>query len=305
MKKLIAFVLTLVMVLGVTAVAFANPGQNPNNRPGGAEMEFGDYTVRVTGGGNNLVIDILRDGAVVYPRVPRAGNGTFSQVFTTTSGHEIFINVRGNSLIGFSVTAPVPYVVKEYSFRQFVEYNQVDSLRGDWVEVVGSRAVVNVYSHDAHQYHMGQSSDPRTNNVTGNGARITEFNATTTLNFLYQFNYTEQFERIYEWVDVTVWSNGVREEVVREGSLHPYGDLVLGLPYLGEELNGSTEFSTSYSGSILLHMGNQGLPSTRYFSYANGAITVDIVLQNTGNPPSVLVLFTVDVNALTPVVVVE
>lgn len=102
MKKFVAVFLALVLAFALAGVAFANPGQNPNQRPGGATSEAAPFTVVVTGGGNNLRIDIVdAQGNVIYtPR--RAGNGSFGQTIDLGNvglyGFSIDIRVQGNSL---------------------------------------------------------------------------------------------------------------------------------------------------------------------------------------------------------------
>lgn len=216
MKKVLAVLLTLVLVLALPAAALANPGQNPNRNPGSPEVTSGNYTVRVTGGGNNLRIDILRDGVVVYPAVPRAGNGTFSQTFVTTSGHSIFIQVQGNSLRNVTVTPPAaicpaddyPYVVgTEYVWRFYKLGERLDSLFLGALEVVGSRNLTDlIVSSTFVEVNFSHIPDSE---ATGMGV-IAGFVATGTLNFSYIRNYLEQFERIYIQHNYNIMSDGSR-----------------------------------------------------------------------------------------------
>jgi len=106
-KKFVSAVLVVAMVFAMAVPAFANPGQNPNQNPGGASQDHFDglITVTVTGGGNNLVIRAINNHTGEVVIVPRAGNGTFSQTFIAF-GLEVSIQVRGNSLVGQSVNLP-------------------------------------------------------------------------------------------------------------------------------------------------------------------------------------------------------
>jgi len=294
-KKFVAICLTLILVLSLPVVALADPGQNPNQNPGAPEMTVGDYTVRVTGGGSNLRIDILREGEIVYPSVQRYGQGTFTQSFTTTSGKVLLIQVQGNSLVNVSVKPPSepcppapPYIVEQYSFRQFVRLNQVDSIFISITEVEGSREFVN---GNAVMYNW-----IRTNQIPGvsgmgviTGARITG-----TLLYEYVRNYLEQFERVYQWVDVTIWSDGTREEVVRSNSEHVYGDLQDGETYYTGPYSGSRAIVVS-GGNVVLHMGFQGGIHDRNADVTIEGFTVNFRLLNTGNPPSMIITI-MDVN---------
>lgn len=284
---------TIVLVFALAVPVFANPGQNPNRNPGSPEVTVGEYTVRVTGGGNNLVIDILRDGAVVYGRVSRAGNGTFSQTFTTTSGNEIFIQVQGNSLRNFTVTAPEVVIEREYSFYRFVELNQVASYFTGTSEVENSRE----FNGEAAKYNW-----IRSNNIPGvNGMGvITGARVTGTLTYEYVRNYVEQFERVYEWVDVTVWSNGNTVEVVREDSEHVRGGLVDGESYYTGPYDGSRAIEVTTDDVVVLHMGNgQSSEYSRDFISTVNGFTVELNLRNTANPPTIDVTITgYDVNTL-------
>jgi len=91
----IIFTIVLIAMVGTT---YGNPGQNPNQNPGSPEQAVGGVTVTVTGGGNNLVIRAICNATGESIIIPRAGNGTFGQVFEAF-GYEVGIQVRGNSLV--------------------------------------------------------------------------------------------------------------------------------------------------------------------------------------------------------------
>lgn len=297
MKKFVAVALVLVMTLGLTSLVFANPGQNPNRNPGAPEVQVATITITATGGGNNLVLRAINaDGAVQI--IPRAGNGTFTQTFAAF-GYTGTIRVQGNSLREVTITGfpappapPEPYVVREYSFYRFVRLNQVDSYFTGTSEVEGSREFVN---GAAVKYNW-----VRTNEIPGvngmgviSGARVTG-----TLNYQFVRNYVEQFERVYEWVDVTVWSNGDRDEVVREDSEHVRGGLVDGKVYSSDPFNGSRAIDVT-SEQVVLHMGHGQSDAYGRFVAIAGGFSLALELHNTGNPPTITVTITeVDLAAL-------
>jgi len=114
MKKLLVCVLIIALSLSLGVAALANPGQNPNFNPGAEIMtvntSIGPVVVEVTGGGNNLVMEVTWPGdSVTIGRgngfdVVRAGNGTFVQPVTIAVDgvvyYTIAIRVQGNSLVG-------------------------------------------------------------------------------------------------------------------------------------------------------------------------------------------------------------
>lgn len=102
MKKFISLVVAMIMLFALSASVIANPGQNPNQNPGSPTIAAGKYTISVTGGGNNLRIDVLLGKTVVHTPA-RAGNGTFNQTFVY-DGWEFFIQVQGNSLRDSKIT---------------------------------------------------------------------------------------------------------------------------------------------------------------------------------------------------------
>jgi hypothetical protein len=106
-KKLLTFTLTIVIILSLTTIAFASPGQNPNQNPGSPEQVVGGVTVTVTGGGNNLVIRAIDNATGESVVIPRAGNGTFSQSFEVF-GYYVSIQVQGNSLRSVEATSLLP-----------------------------------------------------------------------------------------------------------------------------------------------------------------------------------------------------
>jgi len=103
MKKFISILVALTMVLAMTTVAFASPGQNPNQNPGSPQKEVAGVTITVTGGGNNLVIRAIDNATGDSVVIPRAGNGTFNQSFEVF-GYEVAIQVQGNSLKNATAT---------------------------------------------------------------------------------------------------------------------------------------------------------------------------------------------------------
>jgi len=100
-KKTLAFLLALAMLFSMTTVAFANPGQNPNQNPGGPRLVIDNVLVELVGGGNNMRFYV--DGELQV----RAGNGTFIQL-VTINGIDYAVQVRGNSLVGYERLTP-PY----------------------------------------------------------------------------------------------------------------------------------------------------------------------------------------------------
>jgi len=108
MKKIRFLALTLVAILAMGAVVMANPGQNPNQNPGGPEMDLGAVTITVTGGGNNLVIRAIHNETGATVIVPRAGNGTWTQSFTVFTFYDVTIWVQGNSLVRYAIVDNTP-----------------------------------------------------------------------------------------------------------------------------------------------------------------------------------------------------
>lgn len=287
MKKTIITIAALIMVFALAIPVLANPGQNPNRNPGSPEMISGSYTVRVTGGGNNLVIDILRDGVVVYPRVPRAGNGTFSQTFTTTSGHVIFIQVQGNSLRNATVTAPEPvvYIVEQYSRWNFVRYNRIASRFVGTTEVEGTREFApNLV--EAFEARRCNEIPGVNGNAVISGARVTG-----TLSYQYERNYVAQEEAIYELVDVTVWSNGARTYAVRPGYEHIVRYVLDRHSYPIGPFDGTRAIDVA-GGDFILHMGHGQSDAHGRFITVLGAFNLTMELLNTGNPPTITVTLT-------------
>jgi len=98
MKKLLAILLTLSLTFGMASVVFANPGNNPNQNPGGPQLTTTcGVEVNVIGGGNNLRFEVYFNGQRV--EVTRNGNGTFEQRIDVSEDHYVIVYVQGNSLV--------------------------------------------------------------------------------------------------------------------------------------------------------------------------------------------------------------
>lgn len=279
MKKFVTIILALVLAFALSVAAFANPGQNPNRNPGSPEVQVATITITATGGGNNLILRAINADGVVQI-IPRQGNGTFTQTFEAF-GYSGTIRVQGNSLREVTITgwpappAPARYIVDEYAFYQFVDLNQVASKFTGTSEVAGSRTLVglNVSSTfvEVNFSHIPDSA------ATGSGV-LAGFTASGTLNYQFVRNYLEQFERIYEWVDVTVWSDGARDEVVREDSEHVRGDLEDGDEYTSDPFDASRAISATGDNTVrLTRGGGQGYLRGDAIS---GAFTVGLYIAN-------------------------
>jgi hypothetical protein len=242
----------------------------------------GGVTITVTGGGNNLVIRAICNVTGDSFVVPRAGNGTFAQPEFYAFGYMVSFRVQGNSLVRGSVDyAPVnngPYVVNEYSFYQWVRNDAVTSL------FLGSD-VVNLEFNNGSADMYGWVRSNEIPGVSGQGV-ITGASVTGTVEFRYTRDYLEQLQRVYEWVDVVVYSDGTRVETVRANSEFN-GAVVAGDEY-DVVAYGSYEVEVS-GGEVVLHMGWQGGVYGRYNSTTVGSFTVDFELHNTGNPPEITV----------------
>jgi hypothetical protein len=343
-KRVFALVLTAVMVLTTAVVVMANPangrqtaaGQNPNQNPGGPTMttECEGYTVTVTGGGNNLMLRVIRlaDGHVYV--VPRAGNGTFSQTFVATSGTEIFIRVQGNSLLNYNVTAPyipcingcdpadcptnepnctcncncyVPTIIASGYFRRFVRNDQLADVFINTSEVAGSRVISGGVSFTTFGERVN-FTDLSHVNGTGMGVRGAGFTASGTVDYQFVRNYVERFIAVYEYVDYVVWSSPVkgsdengRIETVRENSqFNPY-DAFNGAPVVTGPFAGSFTFDVTGTaqGYMCRGEGGQAVDIGRTTTATSDGFTVDLYLADTGNPPTInITSWEVDVDAL-------
>jgi hypothetical protein len=257
----------------------------PNNSSGDQGVQrIGNVEIR--GNGNNARIWINNQNTGVRP-----ANNTYTTV--EFAGYTIEVFVRGNAILRWTLIAAEcteeeceeyeecdkPYIVDEYSFYRFVRLYQVDSIFEGTSEVAGSREFVNgavaLYNWVRNNNFPG---------VNGQGVSVGA-TVTGTLNYEYVRNYLEQFERVYEWVDVTVWSDGERDEVVRADSEHVRGELVDGDEYYTGPYASSRPIKVS-GGNIILHMGFQGGLHDRTADVVVGAFTVNFELLNTGNSPS-------------------
>lgn len=296
MKKFVALFLTVVMTVSMASVAFAAPrSTNANYGPGVSQVDRGEVSVRIGGNGNSARLIAYVDGVQAYLSANRPANNAVTTL--RFDGFVVAVTVRGNSIINVNVVerptiVVAPYIVSTTRVREFVEYNQIDSFFTGTSEVAGSRAFVNgsavLYGWERRNNFPG---------VNGQGVR-TGATVTGTLNFQFVRNYVEQFERIYQWVNVTVWSDGRVYREIEPNSTHVNGE-VSGDAYYNGPFNGSRDVSVS-GGQIILHMGFQGGLHDRTADVTVGAFTINFELLNTGNSPSntVVRITNVDLAAL-------
>lgn len=290
MKKAIALLLTLALVIALPVAALGNPGQNPNRNPGSPQTQVATITITVTGGGNNLVIRAINaNGETVI--IPRAGNGTWTQT-GEAFGYTFIIRVQGNSLREVTITGfPEPERTYNRLVRTEFEYRAVASVFLGTSEVEGSREFVGGAATVYNWY--------RNNNFPGvNGQAVrTGATVTGTLNYQFNRNYLERFERFAKEVVTYVWCDGeVKGEYA--GDWVSVG-LVDGDEYYTGPFAGSRAISVS-GGQIILHMGFQGGLHDRTADVTIGAFTVNFELLNTGNSPTntVVRITAVDLSAL-------
>lgn len=280
MKKFIA--LFLVFVLAMATTAFAAPAStNANTGPGVAQVVLEDVTVRIGGNGNSARLIAYVDGVQVFVSANRPANNAVTTL--SFDGFVVAVTVRGNSIIGVNVlerpAAPPVRTSETSEFRQFVRTEPVPSIPLGTSEVAGSRSLVGL-SVTATVEEVNFSH--RIENATGSGV-VAGFVAIGTLEYEYVYNYLAQYIRIYEWVDVTEWSDGAREEVVREGSEHQYGGVHDGDAYYTGPYPGSRAINVS-GGEVFLTRGSsnngqgQGFPRRDVATY--GGFTVQLYLAN-------------------------
>lgn len=286
MKKFVALVLTVVLVMALGVTAFAggwdvHRGGNenaPNHSSGGRGVQakicvLDQTVVEIRGNGNSARIWINNQNSGVRPDNNRWTKGI------TVGDVTVDVFVRGNAILEVRATATVyvpyvPTIVEEYSFRRYVRTDQLNNLFINTTEVEGSRRFAgsaSVGDNWTRGHFEGISGM-----AVAAGATVTG-----TLSWQYNRNYVERFIYVYEYVDVVVWSNGDRFETLRP-EFNPY-DAFDGAPVVTGPFNDSRAINVT-SDQEVLHMGwGQGLPGRTVT--LNGAFTVTIELLNTGSTP--------------------